>query len=172
MYLLTITGCLAGLDPNNGTYTINIPTSIMQSNIDANLPLKKSLSIGTLQINSSDILSKNSNNKLNLGTSFSFSSLLTPNINGKVNVTSGIKYDEKNKSFYLKNPMLDKLQFNNFALSKYLTPNMKNLISQIIGKSIAQYPIYKLDGNMNMVSKVLKNIKIENGDLKLIFSLF
>ena len=168
---IIFTGCLAGFDPNAGTYTIDVPTNIIQKNIDAKLPLKKSLSIGTLKINSSDILTQNSNDKLNLGTTFSFSSLLIPTINGKVNVTGGIKYNTQNKSFYLKDPMLDKLQFNNFVLSRYLTPSMKDLISKIIGQSLAKYPIYRLDGNMELVSKVLRNVKIQNGDLKLTFGL-
>lgn len=146
-------------------YDMTVPLSSVNSTIAKNFPQKKKTDYGTLLIEKPDLLAKKSNDTLGIGSDFTFSNMLIPNgIKGKASLSSGLSFNASDKGIYLANPMVDELKFQDFALSKYLTPQVRTLIGKAIAQQLKNKPIYKVD---SMGSSLVKNVAVKNGDLVL-----
>jgi len=164
MLVLGLPGCV-GVSPNAMGYDVTVPLDMINTTVAQNFPQSNQTSYGTLLIHKPTILGKQGSDKLAVGTSFVFSNMFIPNgIQGSVNLSSGIRYNPENKGLYLASPMIDELQFKNFSLSSYLTPQMRNAIGNIIAKEIMKKPIYHMN---NIGASFVKGIGVRNGNLVL-----
>ena len=160
--LFILTACV-NVAPGGQGYTIAIPMQTINSTVGSNFPQNQKTSYGTLTINKPNILGQQGGNKLGLGTSFSFANMFIPNgIKGAVSLSSGVRYNASDRGLYLANPMIDNIEVHNFALSKYLTPEIKNMIGQLIAKEVTRRPIYHIN---NMGASLVKGIGVENGNV-------
>jgi hypothetical protein len=167
-------GCLA-VDPQGRGYSIAVPMNIINSTLAEKFPVDRKLSYGVvsgnLNISNPNILGKSGNDKLGVGTSFKFTNMLIPNgISGKINLTSGVRYDATTRNLYLKNPMVDKIEFQNQSLMKNLPNGIQKVIGDIIAQTIAKKPIYNLQ-NKGLVSGFVRGIDVRNGQIFITFGL-
>ncbi len=101
--------------------------------------------------------------KLQLIWEFNFSNFLIPNgIKGAVSLSSGVRFDSRDSGLYLTSPMIDELKFQNFSLSQYITPQMRNMIGDLIAQQLMQKPIYRMN---NMGASFVRGVAVRNGNL-------
>ena len=170
-------GCV-GIDPQGRGYSVAIPMNMINSTLADNFPVKQKVSYGMVSglINIADpsILGQAGSDKLGLGTTFKFTNMFIPNgIIGKINLASGIRYDASSKNLFLANPMVNELKFQNFSMSKYLTPEMRNAIGLVIAQAVAKKPIYNLNksSTLSMGSGLVKGLDVRNGQVFVTFGL-
>jgi len=152
-----------GVSPDGRGYTVAVPLSVINSTVAQNFPQSKKTNYGTLLIDKPNILGQQGSNKLSVGSSFTFSNMFIPTgIKGAVSLSSGVRYSPNDRGLYLTSPMIDELTFQNFSLSKYLTPQMRNMIGDVIAQQLMKKPIYHMN---NIGASFVKNVGIENGNL-------
>ncbi len=163
MVSLGFGGCV-GVAPGGQGYTVNVPISMINSTLGQNFPKSQNTDYGKLMIDKPNILGKAGSDKLGVGTSFTFSNMLIPKgIKGAVSLSSGVRYNASDRGLYLANPMIEELQFQNFSLSKYLTPQMKNIIGESIAQQLRSKPIYR----MNTGASFVRNVSVQDGNVVL-----
>jgi len=159
---LGLTGCV-GVAPGGQGYNITVPMGMINSTVGQNFPQSQKTNYGTLMIDKPNILGKQGSSKLGIGTSFSFSNMFMPNgIKGAVSLSSGVRYNASDRGLYLASPMIEDIKFQNFALSKYMTPQIRNIIGDLIAQKLANKPIYHMN---NMGASFVKGIGVENGNV-------
>jgi hypothetical protein len=154
-----------GVAPGGQGYTINVPMHMINTNLGHSFPKSQQTNYGTLLIDRPNVLGQAGSDKLGVGTSFSFSNFLIPNgIKGVVSLSSGVRFDPRDKGLYLTSPMIDELKFKNFSLSEYITPQMKNMIGDLISQQLIKKPIYRMN---NMGASFVRDVSVRNGNLVL-----
>ncbi len=163
-------GCVA-VDPQGRGYSVAVPMSMVNSTLAKQFPVTEKRSLGTVEISDANILGEQGKDKLSIGTSFKFSNfLIRDGIGGSLKLASGVRFDPKSQNLYLDNPMVEDLQFQNFSLAKYLTPDMRNSLGLIIAETISKKPIYNLK-QAGVGTAFVKGIDIRNGQIFLTFGL-
>jgi len=161
-FTLGLTACV-GVAPGGQGYNITVPMGMINSTIGQNFPQSQKTNYGTLMMDKPNILGKQGSNKLGVGTSFSFSNMFVPNgIKGAISLSSGVRYSPTDRGLYLASPMIDDIKFENFVLSKYMTPQIRNIIGDVIAQKLSSKPIYRMD---NMGASFVKGIGVENGNV-------
>ena len=133
--------------------------SMINTTVAQNFPQSQKTNYGTLVVNKPDILGKQGSDKLGIGTAFTFSNMFIPEgIKGSVSLTSGVRYNARDKGLYLASPMIDDIKLKNFTLSKYMTLEIRNLIGDIIAQRLMNKPIYYMN---NIGASFVKDIRID-----------
>jgi len=162
--LIGLSGCVQPSLSGQG-YDITVPLSTVSSGIAESFPQKNKMKYGTLVVEKPDLLAKKSKDTLGIGSAFSFSNMLIPNgIKGVAKLSSGLRFDPSDKNVYLDNLMVDELKFQDFALSNYLTPQIRTLIGKAIASQLKEKPLYQVN---SLGSSLVKDVSIKNGDLVL-----
>jgi hypothetical protein len=157
-----LSGCV-GVTPGGQGYDITVPMNVINSTVGQNFPQSQKTNYGTLMIDKPNILGQQGSDKLGVGTSFTFSNMFVPNgIKGAVSLSSGVRYNASDRGLYLASPMIDNIKFQNFTLSKYMTPQIRNLIGDLIAQKLSNKPIYHMN---NMGASFVKDIRVDNGNV-------
>ena len=163
------TACV-GVDPQGRGYSFAVPMGMINSTLANQFPVQEKRTFGTVAIADPSILGQQGSDKLNIGTSFSFSNMLLPNaIKGSLKLASGVRFDPKTQNLYLANPMVQELKFQDFSLSKYLTASMRNSLGLLISETIAKRPIYNIKEAGITGSSLVKGIDVRDGQVYLTF---
>jgi len=167
-FILALAGCV-GVTPDGRGYNVSIPINVINTTVGQNFPQSQKTNYGTLMIDKPNLLGKQGSNKLGVGTTFTFSNMFIPNgIKGSLNLSSGLRYNPNDRGLYLASPMIDELTFQNFSLSSYITPQIRNMIGDIIAKQIIKKPIYHIN---SMGASFVRGISVENGNVVLTLGL-
>jgi len=162
MLVLGLNGCVNVASAGQG-YDITVPMNMINSTVGQNFPQKQQTNYGTVTIDKPNILGQQGGDKLGVGTSFIFSNMLIPNgIKGIVSLSSGVRYNVRDRGLYLASPMIDDIKFQNFSLSKYMTPQIRNIIGEMITRRLVTKPIYYMN---TMGASLVKDIRVENGNV-------
>jgi len=157
-----LSGCV-GVSSDGMGYDVRVPLSVVNTTVAQNFPKKQQTNYGTILIDKPNILGQQRNNKLSVGTSFSFVSMLIPSgIKGEISFSSGIRYNAQNRGLYLASPMIDELKFQEFSLSKYLTPQLRNAIGDVIAQELMKKPIYHMN---NIGASFVRGVSVRQGEL-------
>ena len=170
-----ILGSCVTVDPQGRGYSIAVPIGVINSTLAEKFPVDRELKYGivsgNLNISNPNVLGQKGKDKLGVGTEFKFTNFLIPNgISGKINLSSGIKYDAESRNLYLKNPMVDTIKFQNESLLEKLPNGVQNAIGMIVAETIAQKPIYNIKRG-TLASGLIKGIDVRNGQVFLTFGL-
>lgn len=145
--------------------TIHIPKMVIQNKVEKKFPITKNFLLYKMALTNPEISFKD--DKIYIKTDYVLSSI-TNKEEGKLNISSNIKYDVEKENLYLVNlsidEILDKNGKNIIDSSNYQT--LKTLIENYVEMS----PVYKYgeeyeEKNANSEKKKikLKNIYIKNG---------
>jgi hypothetical protein len=175
VFLGLFSGCVT-IDPKGRGYSLAIPMSVINATLADKFPVDQTLKYGivsgNLNISNPNIFGKSGSDKLGVGTSFKFTNFLIPNgISGGITLVSGVRYDASTQNLYLKNPMVDKISFQNQSLLAKLPTGIKNAIGTLIAETIAKKPIYNLRKSKSVVTGFIRAIDVRNGQVYLTFGL-
>jgi hypothetical protein len=166
--LLSFSGCIQNVSPTG--LTVRIPASSVTNALEQQFPIKQSFAYGDVELSSPKALLKRGSNRVVTGTSIGFSNALIPKQKGALYV-SGIPYfDAQSGAVYLREPMIDKLEFNGYKLSSMIQGPLKSAIVPIINEIFRTTPIYKVNRS-SLQGSFVKNVTVDNGELLVTFGL-
>ncbi len=163
---LLFTGCIQNISPNG--LTVRVPASTVTSSLEKQFPIKQSLQYGDVELSNPKALLTRGSNRVVTGTSIGFSSALIPKQTGKLYVSGIPSFDAQTGNIYLKEPMIDKLEFNGYKLSDYLQGPLKSAIIPIINELFRTTPIYTVNRS-SLQGSFVKNVVVDNGELLVTF---
>ncbi len=152
------------------SYSVEIPSSAINGYLKKEFPVEKKLPVGKLIVKYPKASIDDKNDRIKIGSTIALKVPFIPEQTGKIYVSGNIAFDQQKKELYLIDPKLEDLSFNNQSLTKHLPSNIKGILSDVITEIFKQTPIYKID-EKSIKGKFLKDIKIENGKLLLVFGL-
>lgn len=92
---------------------------------------------------------------------------------GAIGITGNIEYKASEGAFYLQNPKVAKLVFNDVPTA--IQPKIKDLVEKAVAKGLKKYPIYTLDDTdttQKLAKSTIKNIKIVDQHVEIELGLF
>lgn len=165
--VLFVSGCV-GLSPKG--LTLTIPGATVAQYIQDQFPISKDSDYGKVMITDPDLLLSNDSDKINIGSALSIKPKFLPAMNADVNVSGKLTYNASSKEFYLLDPNINSLSFNEQSFLSMLPDNFKNSIKPIIKEIFRNIPIYKLDPN-SIHAAFVNDARIENGNLEITYGL-
>ncbi len=160
-------GCV-GLDPKTGDMSVVVPIKVIDTKVQQKFPLTQKLQLGSVKFYDPSVQGDSvSKEKLQITLSFMYSYFLLPTgITGGVSILSGIRYDQKTKNLYLKDPKIKDIWFQNNSMMKLFSPVMKDELAKLLSLYLENYPIYSLKDQGYQASFV-KDISIQDQDIYL-----
>lgn len=165
---LFFTGCIQNISSNG--LTVRVPASTVTSSLEKQFPIRQSLQYGNVELSNPKALLTRGSNRVVTGTTIGFSNALIPKQSGALYVSGVPFYDAQTGSIYLREPMIDKLEFNGYKLSDYLQGPLKSAIVPIINEVFRTTPIYKVNRS-SLQGSFVKNVVVDNGELLVTFGL-
>jgi len=162
--LAVFTGC------NLSTYTVKIPVAKLQKSVETKFPIKRKMTIGTLSLTQPKVMLNEKTKKVMTKMAFSYKMPFFKTQTGSINVAGIPKYVASKSAFYLNNPSIEELKFNNSSIGNAVSNSTKGMLSSIVNEVFKNYPIYKLkDGSMKnkLLKNTIKSIGVKNDVLEL-----
>ena len=165
---LFLTGCIQDISQNG--LTVRIPASTVTSALEGQFPIKQSFAYGNVELSNPKALLTRGSNRVVTGTSIGFSNAFIPEQKGSLYVSGVPYFDAQSGAVYLREPMIDKLDFNGYNLSSMISGPLKNAIIPIINQIFRTTPIYKVNRS-SLQGSFVKNVVVDNGELLVTFGL-
>jgi len=169
-FVITTIGCSL-TDPS---YTMKISADTIQKNITSSFPVSKDLSVGKITLVDPKVMLKNNSDRMVTGLGFAYKPPFFDAIKGTLNISGNINYNKDKKAFFLVNPKIDDMKFNNSSLSSMMPSSVKNSFDGIVSEVFKKYPVYTFNSK-NMKNKLmqqsLKKTTIKDGKLLVTFGL-
>ncbi len=168
-----VSGCVSATKEG---LTLSITPQTMQQNIAKEFPIKRELKVGKLELQDPKVGLKEGSDKVETGMTFIYKSPipLIPELKGTIDLAGNILYNRDKGSFYLQNPEVKKLSFNNQTLEKYVPNNLKMILGSIANEIFKKYPIYKLSADSlqgKFLQSTVKKAEVKNGVLEITFGM-
>lgn len=161
-------GCIQNITPQG--LTISVPASQITQSLEQQFPIAEDFDYGKITLENPKAFLKEGSNRVEAGTSISISSPLIPKQSGSLFISGTPYFDAKNGAVYLKEPNIEKLEFNGYKLASFMQGPLKNALIPIINEVFKSRPIYTLNKSSFQKSFV-NNIKVDNGELLITFGL-
>jgi hypothetical protein len=165
---------LVGCSLTNPSYTMKISANTIQKNITSSFPVSKDLSVGKITLVDPKVMLKNNSDRMVTGLGFSYKPPFFDSIKGNLHISGNINYNKDKKAFFLVNPKIDDMKFNNSSLASMMPSNIKNTLDSVVAEVFKKYPVYTLNSK-NMKNKLmqqsLKKTTIKDGKLLVTFGL-
>lgn len=160
-----------GFDFVEKGFKVSVPAKDATATFSTKFPMDMNFSFGRLILNQPKILSIKDSNRLNIVLQFSLISDLIPSngkLLGEMNVDSGIRYDNEEKRVYLQDLTINKMHYNDSEFMNYMPPVLDKIIAMLIRESLTSKPLYNIGEKNPILSKVVKNVIVENGNIEMI----
>ncbi len=165
---LFLTGCIQDISPQG--LTVRIPASTVSSALEKQFPIRQDFAYGNVELSHPKAMLTRGSDRVVTGTDIAFSNALIPRQSGSLFVSGIPFYDAQSGAVYLREPMIDKLEFNGYKLSSMLQGPLKSAIIPIINEIFRQTPIYKINRS-SLQGSFVKNVVVDNGELLVTFGL-
>jgi len=147
-------------------YTLKFTEEDLQKQVSAMMPLETKQLFLTINISDPVVKLLKSENKINIKTNIE--AIIPGGIKGtgNINITGTLSYNNKNGTFYFKDPVINEMNVDNVA-EKYQS-SIKDLAQDSIVKAMSTRPVYTLrdDNEKHTLAKsVLKSMMVKNGIL-------
>ena len=163
---LLLTGCIENISPEG--LTVRVPASTITSSLEQQFPIQQDFSYGNVELSNPKALLTRGSNRVVTGTSIGFSNALIPQQTGSLYVSGMPFFDAQTGNIYLREPMIDKLEFNGYKLSSLIQGPLKSAIIPIINQIFRTTPIYTVDRS-SLQGSFVKNVVVDNGELLVTF---
>lgn len=170
LLLLTLffSGCVHSI--NQQGLTIRVPASQITQSLEQQFPVSQNFQYGKVTLQNPKALLHSGSDRVQAGTTISFSNALIPTQSGSLMISGKPIFDAKTGAVYLTQPNIDKLEFNGYKLASFMQGPLKDAIMPLINEVFKTRPIYRLNQN-SLQSAFVKNIRVSNGELLLTFGL-
>jgi len=161
-------GC-ATLSPN---YTMEISPLMIQNNIAKQFPVKKRYTLGILELQEPIVGLKEGSDRMQTGINFAYKPQFFSSLTGKINISGKIFYNKEKKAFYLLEPKIDKLQFNNTSIPSLISNDLKGIMGGVVNAIFKEFPVYELTSetlSSRIMQKTVKNAQVKDGKLLVTF---
>jgi len=156
-------GTGTGLSMTDDGLVFTIAPNDINMFLKSQFPIEKDVSLGgKVILEKANVENIEDKEKVKLGVDARYDPPLLPDINAGVDVEGGIKYDPKEKTIYLKDPIVDNIRFldRTFTIPSGLKPFISRFVSEVFGR----IPLYKFSST-NLASYLIKDVKVENGKI-------
>lgn len=151
-------------------YTVRISESEIREKLDEKLPITKSyFFIIQITLENPRILLENGTKRVNVGLDLLLNITVGKNpkpLDGTVDVSGGVKYENEKGEFFLTNPVIENLGIQGIP-DQYLS-KVNSALTKALAKYYQDNPIYTLrltDGKQAAIHMILKDVVIENKEL-------
>ncbi len=161
-------GCIQNITPQG--LTVSVPASQITKSLEEQFPITKDFDYGKITLEDPKASLRAGSNRVIAGTSISVSSALTPKQSGSLFVSGTPYFDAKSGAVYLREPNIEKLEFNGYEIASFMQGPLKSALIPIINEVFKSRPIYTLNKSSFQKSFV-NNIRVEDGELLITFGL-
>lgn len=154
------------------SYTIEIPKQIIEDQITLHMPLEKKLPMGVLTLSDPKLNLLEQSNEISLFLNVDVVMLRGFKGTGRGALVGTIDYRADEGAFYLAKPRI--VDFVIDRVPKVLMPRLSQAAQLLLAKSLASYPIYRLnedDVKHKMAKASLKEIAVSHDSLVLTLGL-
>lgn len=170
IFALAITGCVqTGNQGGTPGLTLTLSTKELNDFLKKEFPVEKKYKFVHVRLDNPDVLNIQKD-RIKIGSDVIYSVEMLPEVKGKVLISGGIKYDPEKRAIYLKDPVIEKLEFFRKNLVSFIPENHRKTLFGFIGEVFSTVPVYRFD-NKKLMYRFLKDIKAEDGKLVLRFGL-
>ncbi len=166
--ILFLSGCVHSI--NQQGFTIKIPSSQITQSLENQFPISENFQYGKVTLKNPKALLHEGSDRVQAGTTISFSSPLIPTQTGSLFISGKPIFDTKTGAIYLTKPNIDKLEFNGYELASFLQGPLKEAVLPLINEIFQTRPIYRLDQN-SIANSFVNDIRVNNGELLVTFGL-
>jgi len=174
--LLSAVACMALATTAHAAPQVNgrqltVGTSDVQDYLDGSFPRTQKALGGLLALTVSEPhLTLPQGNRLDLGFALAMAAGGTSMPVGKVQISSGLRYDAQTQGFHLDQPTVDR--FNPAMAGGELDSSTRSLLNSWLADYARREPIYKIDPTIARVMGALQvqSVGIENGRIAVTFN--
>lgn len=159
---------------STSNYTMNIPSSKLQKQISKNFPINQDMIIGKMNLSDPLIKLNGKTNRIITALSFGYKPPFFKQQNGTLSVSGSIFYNKDKAAFFLKNPLIEDIKFNNNSLTSNVPNSIKDTISKIVNIYFQKHEIYKLKDDSlksRIYKRTMKSIKVKDDKIELTLGL-
>jgi len=165
---LLFSGCIQNISQQG--LTIKVPASQITQSLEQQFPVSQDFEYGKITLTNPKAMLSAGNDRVQAGTTIGFSSALIPTQTGSLFVSGKPFFDAKSGAVYLKEPNIEKLEFNGYKLASFMKGPLTEAIMPIINEVFRTRPIYQLNKN-SIQNSFVNDIKVSNGELLITFGL-
>ncbi len=162
------TGCIQNISPQG--LTISVPASQITQSLQKQFPINQDFDYGKITLKEPKASLKKGSDRVVAGTSIGVSSALIPTQSGSLYVSGKPYFDASSGAVYLREPNIEKLEFNGYQIASFMKGPLKDALIPIVNEVFKNTPIYTLDKSSFQKSFV-NNIRVEDGELLITFGL-
>lgn len=170
----TATVVIAGLAllvlTGNIRHTITLSAAQIQSALQSKFPIEKKPLIFTVKFSDPTTAIDPTSGQVTVGLKCSMAALGRKAANGDGTATGTVRYEPKTGELFLDNPKVKLNSLELIGLAQRDKGKATDLIEAGLQECFKRTPIYKLDdkdSQMLMVHRIMKSMRVENGELKI-----
>ncbi len=155
------------------SYTVEVPKKIIEDQIALHMPLEKSLMLAKLRLSEPRLTLLEASNEISLFLKVEVIMLEGLKGSGAGELVGTIDYRADEGAFYLINPRIVNLNIQ--RTPQFLLPKITQAAELLLSRSLATYPIYRLDENdtrQKMAKAALKSVSVSRDTLLLTLGMF
>ena len=151
-----------------GRHTIRLSAGEIQSELAHKFPLEKRELIFTARFSNPTVGIDSSSNRVSLQFSTTISSLGMRAVGGRTMAEGALRYDANSGDLYLVDPVVKVREFELTGLPVKYQGAASAFLEKGLFEFLKRAPIYRLksrDSKLLALSRVLKSIRVDDGDL-------
>jgi hypothetical protein len=155
------------------TYTLEVSEAQLQEKLMEVMPLSRSHSILTVEINDPKLQLLKGSNEISIFVHVKAFVAGQLQGTGRGRITGSLSYEPTQGAFYFHQPKISELEID--KLQSQFAPQVRQFSQQLISKTMAMYPIYKLDDDdmqQKLAKSVLQAVEVKNQSLILTLNAF
>jgi hypothetical protein len=154
------------------SYTIDIPKQIIEDQISLHMPLEKKLPLVVIRLSEPKLELLEASNEVSLFLNVDVLMLKGFKGAGRGELVGSIDYRPEEGAFYLINPRIVNLSIDH--VPKFVMPQISQASKLLLEKSLASYPVYRLNDNdpkHKLAKASLKKVRVSHDTLLLTLGL-
>lgn len=154
------------------SYTIEVPKQIIEDQISLHMPLEKKLPLAVIRLSEPKLELLEASNEVSLFLNVDVVMLKGFKGAGRGELVGSVDYRPEEGAFYLINPRIVNLSIDH--VPGFVMPQISQAAKLLLAKSLAGYPIYRLDDNdpkHKMAKASLKKVSVSHETLLLTLGL-
>jgi|TARA_R110001599_G_scaffold143504_3_gene324486 hypothetical protein len=154
------------------SYTVEVPKQVIEDQISLHMPLEKKLPLAVIRLSEPKLELLEASNEVSLFLNVDVVMLKGFKGAGRGELVGSVDYRPEEGAFYLVNPRIVNLSIDH--VPGFVMPQISQAARLLLERSLAGYPIYRLDENdpkHKMAKASLKKVSVSHDTLLLTLGL-